>query len=189
MRPSLFLAWCSLLPGPWRRWRTNALYTAILHDHLPLARALLKKVNPNLVFAARPVPIGKIAMPMHPLSMALRRGNVAMLSLLLEHGADPNDGQYPFQGVMTTWLVMATHSREVDPLWRQMGRLLLERGGDIDRGLVPEGSSSLYDVLEGTGRMERINHLRAEYEAALLAHTLESACFEVVRQTAQLVRL
>lgn len=189
MSMSLFLARCSLLPGAWRRWRSNALYVAILHDHLPLARALLDKISPNLVFAARPVPIGKIAMPMHPLSMAMRRGNAEMLSLLLEKGADPNDGQYPFQGVMATWLIMATHSHAVDPLWCQMGRLLLAHGGDIDRGLAPEGSSSLYDVLEGTGRMERINHLRAEYEATLLAHTLDPACFEVVRQPAQLIRL
>ena len=179
MPRSLFLAWCSLLPGPWRRWRTNALYTAILHDHLPLARALLDKVSPNLVFTARPVPIGKIAMPMHPLSMAMRRGNVEMLSLLLEKGADPNDGQYPFQGVMTTWLVMATHSKEVDPLWREMGRMLLMHGGDINLGLVPQGSSSLYDVLEGTGRMERVNHLRAEHEAFLLAQVLEGVCLQV----------
>lgn len=165
---SVFLAWCSLVPGAWHRWRANALYTAIDYNDLPLARALLEKISPNLVFAPRPVSIGKIAMSLHPLSMAMRLGRVEMFTVLLELGADPNDDKIPFLGIMTTWLIMSTFNNEPDPAWRHMGLLLLEYGGDIERGLLPKGSSTVREVLEDTGRMEYINQVRADYERGII---------------------
>jgi hypothetical protein len=174
---SVFMAWCSLIPGAWGRWRENALYTAIDRNDLVLARALLGKTRPNVVFAPRAVPLGKVALALHPLSMTMRRRQLEMFFLLLEHGADPNDDKFPFMGVMTTWLVMSTFSKDPDPLWQHMGVLLLEYGGDIERGLSPEGSSTVRHVLEGTGRMEYVNQVKVDYENARIRKaTCRASC-------------
>lgn len=105
------------------------LVTAVANGEIQAARALLDAgADPNLPGATDPSLEGVVELL--ALSVAVGRGDPAMVALLLEAGADANGGIAPGNLANTTPLDDAALAGQLEIM-----RLLLDAGASTDRGL------------------------------------------------------
>lgn len=110
-----------------------------------------------------------------PLVHAIETQNAPMVKLLLSKGASPNPitGRATTNSPMTQWLVSVSRTPYMTQAQEDIGLALFEAGGDLKKGLAPEGSASLYDVLKQTGKLAKVDHLELRFLAEDMARELE----------------
>lgn len=108
---------------------------------------------------------------------AIEMQHAPMVRLLLDHGASPNpiSGKGTTNGPMTQWLVSLSKTPTPTKAQEEIGLALLHAGGDLRKGLVPEGSAILHDVLKETGKMAWVDRLELLHLADDMARSLDIA--------------